>query len=174
MKLEALRRLCRPPADDGAAQRELDCAVAELDELRERNRDYTQMLDDLNSFLTVYSEEESLDAVVAERNALKGRLVELQDELYKLLYVREPEQPVEVAEEAEKSEEHDQLADLKAAIAEAQRLGQDALRDYEEAYPEFQTVEHLEKAAEKQDSEKKREDDAPDVLVGSQSRLTAE
>ena len=93
----------------------------------------------------------------------------LQDELYKQ-QDHTPAKPEEVAE----PEEPDPLSELKSAIEAARKKGQEAIGDYETAFPEFQTVEHVETAPEKEPSEEKREDDAPDVLVGSQSWLAPE
>lgn len=127
------------------------------------------MLDELNTYLALYPQDENLDAAVEERNILRARLLTLQDELYKQ-QDHTPAKP----EETEEKEEPDPLAGLKDAIEAARRQSQTVLDEYTAAFPEYKTVEHVETAPEKPNCAEKRDDDAPDVLVGSQSRLAAE
>lgn len=143
MKLEALHRMCGSGANDGSAQQELEARLAELAGLRQQNLDYQQMLDEISGHLVAYPADESLEKVVEERNILRARLLQLQDELYRQQN-RTPAKPEEVPEK----EEPDPFGELKIAIEVARKQGQDVLREYEAAFPEYQTVEHVERPAE--------------------------
>ena len=169
MKLEVLHRMCASGSRDDSAQQELEGSLARLAELRKQNADYAQMLDELNTYLALYPPDENLDAAVEERNILRARLLTLQDELYKQ-QDRTPAKP----EEAEEKDEPDPLAKLKVAIAAARRQSQTVFDEYAAAFSEYKTVEHVETDSDEPNCAKKRDDDAPDVLVGSQSRLIAE